>query len=65
MEKTFYSLSAFFIWIRVVHLLKCFAQTAYLLRMGSQILFRLRFLISFILIALVAFGFTFYFLSDS
>jgi len=24
MEKTFYSLSAFFIWIRIVHLMKCF-----------------------------------------
>jgi hypothetical protein len=65
MEKTFYSLSAFFIWVRVVHLMKCFSQTSYLLRMGSEILYRMRYLITFILISLFAFGFTFYFLDDS
>ena len=65
MEKTFYSLSAFFIWIRIVHLMKLFQHTAYLLRMASEILFRMRWLIIFILMSLVAFGFTFFFLSDN
>ena len=64
MEKAFYSATAFFIWIRVIHLLKCFLPTAYLLRMGSEIIYRMRYLICFILISLLAFGFTFYFLSD-
>jgi hypothetical protein len=64
LEKTFYSASAFFIWIRVVHLLKCFKHTAYLLRMGSEIIYRMRYLICFIVISLLAFGFTFYFLND-
>jgi len=32
--------------------------------MGSEILYRMRFLIFFIIISMVAFGFTFYFLTD-
>ncbi len=62
-ETAFYSAAVFFIWIRVVHLLKVFSHTAYLLRMGSAILFHMRYLICFILISLLAFGFTFYFLT--
>lgn len=65
MQKVFYSSSAFFIWIRVVHLLKCFSHTAYLLRMASEILYRIRWLICFIVISLLAFGFTFYFVSET
>lgn len=64
LEKTFYSASSFFIWIRVIHLLKCFPQTSYLMRMGTEVLYRMRYLICFIFISLLAFGFTFYFVSD-
>lgn len=64
LEKTFYSAASFFIWIRVIHLLKCFPQTSYLMRMGNEILYRMRYLICFIVISLLAFGFTFYFVSD-
>lgn len=65
LEKAFYSTTAFFIWIRVIHLLKCFSQTSYLIRMGSHILYRMRYLICFIVISIIAFGFTLFFLSDS
>lgn len=64
LEKTFYSASSFFVWIRVLHLLKIFAHTAQILRMGAEILHRMRYLISFVVISLLAFGFTFYFVSE-
>jgi len=64
MRRTFFSLSAFLVWIRVIHLLKCFSHSAHLLRLGSAILYAMRFLIFFILIAVLSFGFTFYFLSE-
>jgi len=64
LEKTFYSASSFFIWIRVIHLMKCFDHTAFLLRMGADILHRMRYLIAFIIISLLAFGFTFFFVSE-
>lgn len=63
-ETLFYSASAFFIWIRVIHLLKVFPQTSYLLRMGGETLYRMRYLISFIIVSLLAFGFTYYFVAD-
>lgn len=64
LQKTLYSLSAFFVWIRVVHLLKCFSQPSYLLRMASEIIYRLRWLIAIIVISLISFGFTFFFVDD-
>lgn len=45
--------------------MKLFAHTAYLLRMASEILYRIRWLICFIVISLLAFGFTFYFVSET
>jgi hypothetical protein len=63
-EKTLYSMTAFFVWIRVVHLMKCFTHTSYLLRMATEILYRIRWLIAFIGISLLSFGFTFYFVDD-
>jgi hypothetical protein len=63
-QKSMYSLTAFLVWIRVVHLLKCFTHTSYLLRMASDILFKIRWLIAFIVISLLSFGFTFYFVAD-
>jgi hypothetical protein len=65
MERAFFSASSFLIWIRIIHLFKLFAPTAHLLRMGSTILFQMRFLIYFIIVSLISFGFTFYFLSDN
>ena len=65
LSKTFYSASAFFVWIRVIHLMKLFSHTAYLLRMANEILFRIRWLICFIVISLLAFGFTFYFVQET
>mmetsp|Transcript_21898 Transcript_21898/g.16222 ORF Transcript_21898/g.16222 Transcript_21898/m.16222 type:complete len:157 (-) Transcript_21898:530-1000(-) len=65
LEKAFYSLSAFFIWIRIVHLMKCYSQTAYLLRMAGEIIYRMRYLIVFVVLSLIAFGFTYFFLSDN
>jgi hypothetical protein len=59
-----YSVTAFLVWIRVIHFLKLFTQTAYLLRMATQILFRIRWLIAFIVISLLSFGFTFFFVDD-
>jgi hypothetical protein len=64
MQKTLFSMTAFLIWIRVVHLMKCFTHTAYLLRMATEILFRIRWLIAFIIISLLSFGFTFFFVDD-
>jgi len=63
MEKTFYSASSFLIWVRIIHMFKLFGPTAHLLRMGTQILVQMRFLIYFIIVSLISFGFTFYFLS--
>lgn len=64
LQKTLYSLTAFLVWLRVVHLLKCFTHTSYLLRMATEILYRIRWLIAFIIISLLSFGFTFYFVDD-
>jgi hypothetical protein len=64
-QMTLYSLTAFLVWIRVVHLLKCFSHTSYLLRMANEILFKIRWLIAFVVISLLSFGFTFYFVDDS
>lgn len=58
-------MTAFFVWIRVVHLMKCFTHTSYLLRMSTEILYRIRWLIAFIIISLLSFGFTFYFVDDA
>ena len=65
LQKTLYSLTAFVVWLRVVHLLKCFTHTAYLLRMATAIVHRIRWLIALILISLAAFGFTYFFVDDS
>jgi hypothetical protein len=62
--KTLYSMTAFFVWIRVIHLMKCFTHTSYLLRMATEILYRIRWLIAFIVISLLSFGFTFYFVDE-
>lgn len=64
LQKTFYSMTAFLIWIRVLHLLKCFTHTSYILRMATEILFKIRWLIAFVVISLLAFGFTFFFVDD-
>lgn len=64
LQKILYSTTAFFIWLRVVHLLKCFTHTSYLLRMATEILYRIRWLIAFVIISLISFGFTFYFVDD-
>jgi hypothetical protein len=63
-EEFFYSASSFFIWIRVIHMMKVFPQTSYLLRMGTEVLYRMRYLICFIIVSLLAFGFTYYFVAD-
>jgi len=63
MKTTFFSISSFLIWSRVLHLLKIFESTSYLLRLAAQIMFRMRYLIFIILISLAAFGYTFYFLN--
>ena len=55
---------AFLIWTRVVHLLKCFTNTAHLIRMSTEIIYRIRWLIAFILISLTSFGFTYFFISE-
>jgi hypothetical protein len=65
MTLTFFSITSFLIWLRVVHLLKLFKESAYMLRMGGEILYAMRHLFWFIAISIIAFGFTFYFLSDS
>ncbi len=65
LQKTLYSTTAFLIWTRIVHLLKIFTQTSYLLRVASEILFRIRWLIAFIVISLLSFGFVFYYVDDS
>lgn len=64
LEKTFYSASSFFIWIRVIHMMKCFDHTALLIRMANDILHRMRYLIAFIVISILAFGFTFFFVFE-
>jgi len=65
MTKTFYSFTSFMIWLRVVHLLKSFGPTSYVMRMAGEILYAMRHLIWFVVISVIAFGFTFYFLSES
>jgi hypothetical protein len=65
LQKTLYSTTAFLVWIRVVHLLKLFTHTSYLLRLATEILYRIRWLIAFIVISLLSFGFVFYYVDDS
>ena len=65
LQKTLYSTTAFLIWTRVVHLLKIFTHTSYLLRVATEILYRIRWLIAFIVISLLSFGFVFYYVDDS
>ena len=65
LQKVLYSTTAFFVWIRVVHLLKCFTHTSYLLRMATDIVYRIRWLIAFIVISLLSFGFTFFFVEEN
>ena len=62
LENIVFSLSAFLVWIRVIHLLKCFSETAFLIRMATQILFKMRYLITFLVIAIIAFGYCYFFL---
>lgn len=64
LAKVLYSMTAFFVWIRVVHLMKCFTHTSYLLRMATEILYKIRWLIAFIIISLLSFGFTFYYVDE-
>lgn len=65
LQKTLYSTTAFLVWTRVVHLMKCFTHTAHLMRMATEILYRIRWLIAFIVISLVSFGFTFFYVSGT
>jgi hypothetical protein len=65
LQKTLYSTTAFLVWTRVIHLLKIFTHTSYLLRLATEILFRIRWLIAFIVISLLSFGFVFYYVDDS
>jgi hypothetical protein len=65
LQKSLLSVIAFLVWTRVVHLLKCFTQTAHLMRMASKIIYRIRWLIAFIVISLASFGFTYFYVSVS
>jgi len=65
LQKTLYSTTAFLVWTRVVHLLKLFTHTSYLLRLATEILYRIRWLIAFIVISLLSFGFVFYYVDDN
>jgi hypothetical protein len=65
LQKTLYSTTAFLVWTRVLHLLKIFTHTSYLMRLASEILYRIRWLIAFIVISLLSFGFVFYYVDDS
>lgn len=65
LQKTLYSTTAFLVWTRVIHLMKCFTHTAHLMRMATEILYRIRWLIAFIIISLISFGFTFFYVSGS
>ena len=65
LQKSLLSVIAFLVWTRVVHLLKCFTQTAHLMRMASEIIYRIRWLIAFIVISLASFGFTYFYVSAS
>ncbi len=65
LQKTLYSTTAFLVWTRVIHLLKIFTHTSYLLRLATDILFKIRWLIAFIVISLLSFGFVFYYVDDS
>jgi hypothetical protein len=63
MEKAFFSLASFFIWIRIMHLLKLFEQSSFLLRLSARILYNLRYLLIFMFITIIGCGVTFYFLT--
>jgi hypothetical protein len=65
LQRSLYSVITFLVWTRVVHLLKCFSQTAHLIRMASEIIYRIRWLIAFIVISLASFGFTYFYVSAS
>jgi hypothetical protein len=65
LQKSLYSVTAFLIWTRVIHLMKSFTHTAHLMRMSNQILYRIRWLIAFILISLVSFGFTYFYVTKT
>jgi hypothetical protein len=56
---------SFLIWTRVVHLLKCFTNTAHILRMSTELIYRIRWVIAFILIFLASFGFTYFYVGKS
>lgn len=53
------------IWTRVLHLFKCFTHTAHIMRMATEILYRIRWLIAFIVISLLSFGLTYFFVSSN
>jgi phosphatidylglycerophosphatase A len=61
-HMTVYSLTAIFAWIRVVHLLKCFSHTSYLLRVAGEVLYKVRWLVA--LIGLSFISFTIYYAQD-
>ncbi len=63
MMRGFFSVSAFLVWLRVIHLMKLFDSTAYMLRLAGNILFRMRYLIFFIMVVILGFGFTYSFLN--
>jgi hypothetical protein len=65
LQKSLFSVVTFLIWTRVVHLLKCFPHTAHLMRMSSEIIYRIRWVIAFIVISLASFGFTYFYVSNS
>ena len=62
MMQTFYSISAFLVWTRILHLLRLFNPTAYMLRLAGGILFKMRYLLFFMIISMFAFGYTYSFL---
>jgi len=62
-ERAFFSMASFFIWIRIVHLMKLFEQSSFLLRLAGKILFNLRYLLIFMAIFILGCGVTFYFLT--
>ena len=55
LQKTLYSITAFLVWTRVVHLLKIFTQTSYILRVATETIYRIRWLFSLIAISLITF----------
>lgn len=62
-ERAFFSLASFFIWIRIVHLMKLFEQSNFLLRLAGSILYNLRYLLVFLGIFILGCGVVFYFLT--